>query len=284
MTADRDTTRIVRSWLRTDDHESADRVLETVLARLDTTPQRRSWWPSRRSARMNRFVQIAIAAAAVVAVAIVGYRLLPRTGGVGGPATPGPTATPRPTYPALSQGPLAGRYTVGGLKSRVTAEVPAGWTTDTDWVFIGPNGNGAPDGMAVRFYTVANVFKNPSSTAEGLFDPPVGPTAADLAAAIVGDPAWAATQMADVSLDGRPAKHLQFAVAALGPDAQFDMFGDTTGVDIWGFYGGQIFDLYIVDVGNERLVIDAFHYPGTSAADLAAEQAVIDSIQLDAAP
>jgi len=33
-------------------------------------------------------------------------------------------------------------------------------------------------------------------------------------------------------------------------------------------------------VGGKRLVIDAFHYPGTSAADLAAQTAVIDSIQL----
>ena len=45
MTAERDTTRVVRSWLRADEHESADRLLHTVLARLDTTPQRRPWWP-----------------------------------------------------------------------------------------------------------------------------------------------------------------------------------------------------------------------------------------------
>ena len=37
MSAERDTTRIVRSWLRTDEHESADRVLDTVL----TLPVRR---------------------------------------------------------------------------------------------------------------------------------------------------------------------------------------------------------------------------------------------------
>ena len=287
MSADRDLTRIVRSWLRTDEHESADRVLETVLARLDTTPQRRPLWPSRRFAQMNNIARVVIAAAAVLAIAFVGYKLLPRTGGSG--VTPTAVPTPRPTYPALNgQGPLAGRYTLGaGLKSRVTAEVPAGWTTDTDWVFIGPNGNMAPDGMAVRFYLVENAFKNPRSFADGVFNPPVGPTAADLAAAIVGDPAWAATQSADVTLDGRPAKHLQFAVPAtsgLGADGQFDMFSLAGEPDEWGFALGQIFDLYIVDVGSERVVIDAFHYPGTSATDLAAQQAVITSIQLDPAP
>jgi hypothetical protein len=289
MTTDRDTTRIVRSWLRTDEHESADRVLEAVLASLDTTPQRRLRWPSRRFTKMNTLTRLALAAAAVLAVAVVGYNLLPRSGGVGGPATPGPTATPRPTYPRLNgQSTLNGRYTVGGgLQSRVTVQVPAGWSTDTDWVVIGPNGNQAPDGMAIRFYTVVDVFKNPRSISEGVFNPSVGPAAADLAAAIVGDPAWAATQMADVAIDGRQAKHLQFAVPAssgLGADGQFDMFGVAGNPDTWGFALGQVFDLYIVEVGTERVVIDAFHYPGTSASDLAAQQTVLQSIQLDPAP
>ena len=51
MSTERDVTRIVRSWLRTDEHESADRVLDTVLDLLDATPQRRSWWPARRIRR-----------------------------------------------------------------------------------------------------------------------------------------------------------------------------------------------------------------------------------------
>ena len=42
MNTDLDTSRVVRSWLRTDEHESADRVLDTVLALLDATPQHRS--------------------------------------------------------------------------------------------------------------------------------------------------------------------------------------------------------------------------------------------------
>ena len=54
MSTDRDTTRIVRSWLQTDEYESADRVLDAVLDQLDTTPQRRAtWWPARRLPQMN---------------------------------------------------------------------------------------------------------------------------------------------------------------------------------------------------------------------------------------
>ena len=36
MSTDRETTRIVRSWLNTEERESADRVLDAVLDRLDT--------------------------------------------------------------------------------------------------------------------------------------------------------------------------------------------------------------------------------------------------------
>ena len=78
-----DVTRIVRSWLHTDEHESADRVLGVVLDQLDTTRQRRPWWPARRIADMNTYAKLLIAAAAVVVVAVVGINLLPGNGGVG---------------------------------------------------------------------------------------------------------------------------------------------------------------------------------------------------------
>jgi hypothetical protein len=66
MSTDRDTRRIVRSWLKTEERESADRVLDAVLDRLDTTPQRRAtWWPARRNPDMSNIFRISIAAAAV---------------------------------------------------------------------------------------------------------------------------------------------------------------------------------------------------------------------------
>jgi len=290
MSADRDSTRIVRSWLKTDEHESADSVLQAVLSRLDTTPQRRPLWPTRRFIHMNNVTRIAMAAAAVLVVAVIGYNLLPRTGGFGGQGTPAPTAVPSPTaapIPLNGQTTLDGRYLIGagigaGLTSRVSVTAPAGWSASGDWVLIGPHGNQAPVGMAIRFYPVDNLFKNPRSIAEGVFTPPVGPTAANLADAIVGDPAWGATRAPDVTIDGLAVKHIQFTipdVAGLGTDGQFDMFGLAGAPDIWGFRSGQVFDLYMVDVGTERVVIDAFHYAGTPASDLAEQQAAIDSIR-----
>jgi hypothetical protein len=81
-------TRIVLSWLREDAHENAERMLLRALDEVDATPQRRSWWPARRSNRMNTYAKLIVAAAAVLVVAVIGYQLLPRAGGTGG--QPGP--------------------------------------------------------------------------------------------------------------------------------------------------------------------------------------------------
>ena len=85
MSTDRDTTRIVRSWLEEGVTALPDRVLDTVLDQVPATPQRRSWRPTWRFVPMNTYSKLAIAAAAVVVVAVLGYNLFPRVG-VGGPA------------------------------------------------------------------------------------------------------------------------------------------------------------------------------------------------------
>lgn len=100
MKTDPQLTRVVRSWLREDGHEDAERLLFTVLNQLDTTPQRRAGWLARRFPIMNsnRF-RFGIAAAAVMAAAFLGLRFLPSN--VGGPG-PIPTPTPTPASPVFT--------------------------------------------------------------------------------------------------------------------------------------------------------------------------------------
>ena len=132
MSTERDTTRIVRSWLRGDEHDSADRVLNAVLDALDTTPQRRAtWWPVRRTPTMNKFVTIGLGAAAVVVVAVVvGAQLfgLP-SGGVGSQTTPtpqpSPTATIRPTPTPVPAPPLTQSFT--SELHGISMSYPQGW-------------------------------------------------------------------------------------------------------------------------------------------------------------
>jgi len=100
MTTERDPgTRIVLSWLREETHENAERVLLRALDEVDTTPQRRSWWPAWRTSPMNTYAKLIAAAAAVLVVAAVGYQFLPRSGGIGGQPTIAPS--PSPTLLAL---------------------------------------------------------------------------------------------------------------------------------------------------------------------------------------
>ena len=100
----------------------------------------------------------------------------------------------------------------------ITVSVPAGWS-GSDWVARGPKGNDKPDGMAIRFYTVESLYKNPVSPDDGLL--PVGPTVDDLVAATLSDPAWTATGPTDISIDGCAGQLVQLTIPSdvhLGTD------------------------------------------------------------------
>jgi hypothetical protein len=94
MTMDHDVTRDLRAWLQTERGEEADRVVNDVLDQIEWIDQRRPSWVARRFQSMNdnRF-RFGIAAAAIVAVAFLGVRLLPAS--VGGP---GPEEVPETTF------------------------------------------------------------------------------------------------------------------------------------------------------------------------------------------
>lgn len=114
MSTDRETTRVVRSWLEEGVTRLPDRVLDAVLDRVPTTPQRRSGWSAWRSYRMHTYAKLAAAAAAAIVVAFVGYRLLPGNGGVGGQ----PTVAPSPSPTLLARGTFVA---VGSLNTTLDA-------------------------------------------------------------------------------------------------------------------------------------------------------------------
>ena len=294
MSTDRDvTTRIVRSWLHEDAHEDADRILDLVLDEIDTTPQRSASWLARRFPIMNsNMFRVGIAAAVVIVLAFVGLRFLPGSGSFGGPPPPTPTPTlepsPSPVPPLngdLSQPP--GRYQVDlALPMKVTVQVPEGWSANGNWVVIGPKGNLAPDGMAVRFYGGAlNLYTDPLAPGAGELVPAVGPSVDELVSAVVDHPGWTTTDPTPITIDGYSGQVLHVTLPAGTSDATpFYLFVDPAGGQIWGWAAGQLFDVYVIDVGGERLVIDAFHYPGTSASDVAAQTDVINSVKLAPKP
>ena len=128
MTTDQDLdTRIVLSWLREETHENAERVLLRALDEVDTTPQRRSWWPAWRTSRMTTYAKLIAAAAAVLVVAAVGYQFLPRNGGIGGQ----PTIAPPPSSALLARGTFKWRGTPIELEATAEGSSVTGSMTGT---------------------------------------------------------------------------------------------------------------------------------------------------------
>lgn len=294
MSTDRETTRIVRSWLEEGVTALPNRVLDAVLDQVPATPQRRSWWPPRRFADMNNYAKLAIgaaAAAAVVVVVVVATNLLSR-GPLVGPATTGPlptattVATSLPTSgPSASPrvlafpapGPLAiGRHEMTRSGVRMSLAVSSsGWGSQGDFQMTKNLTDGAfifwvqaPDGV---YEDSCAQVKGPPST-----DPAT--LAADVASIPDTDVVSGPT---DVTVGGRPAKEVVLTIAA-EPECQtalylwYDEFGGR-----WASKNGDRMIVWIVQVDEALVWIDA---EMRKDADPALEQeirAMVDSIQFE---
>ena len=246
MSTDRDTTRIVRSWLRTEENESADRVLDAVLDQLDTTPQRRTTlWPARTFPHVSNYAKLAMATAAVLTLVVVGMRLLPGSG-TGGLVAPSPTATaspsPSPT-PGWPSGELeAGRHSVELNGVRFSFDVSPGWSTTQFQGMIRhltpSNGHWPWIGFLNTFDSVADQPCTSSAI-------PVGPTVDDFANAMTTIPGTEASEPSATTIGGVPAKFVELTINddigcqptsfwLYGPDSAWPNSIDTT-VRVWVF-------------------------------------------------
>jgi len=184
---ERDTTRIVRSWLEHGVTGLSDRVLDQVLDQLPATPQRRQPWTRWKSGRGNNAFRLATTAAAALVVGVIGFALWSGGAqkGVAGPGPAGPIVlvSPSPSPDAKTQsqpvghGPMApGRYYVdvdlhdwapsgGGAvmrsgAARVTFDVPDGWVGFEDWA-INKAGAGTSGTLAMAPMTIESIFLDP---------------------------------------------------------------------------------------------------------------------------
>jgi hypothetical protein len=295
MSTDRDTTRIVRSWLEEGVTALPDRVLDAVLDRVPATPQRRSWWPTRRIAQVNTYAKLAAAAAAIVVVAVVGYQFLPGISGPGAPTTaPSPTATPVPTQaPRLpTDGPIdAGTYRVSSVPTFLVT-VPAGWVS-----VGGTNLRKHPDEpteLALDTFAAGLQVFSDACDSEGKAKG-IGPTASDLVAALRAQQNSEVSEPVEVTI-GRPiagyytgrATRLEISV----PDG-LDLAGCSNGgLQIWVDSSGEnylawgndpaiVVTVYIVDAGSGRVVLVPHHQPGPTASDVAELDAIVASVVVE---
>jgi hypothetical protein len=259
---------------------------------------------------MNSVLKIAVGAAAVMAVVLAGVAFLPRSnpsvgGAVATPsASPSPTPTPAPPaspsasalvpgFPDISDDVAPGTYrwgAGGATPADIIFTVPAGWASR----YGIPNKNrGGPGEIAVGNWIISNIYTDPCQWAGALLDPPVGPTVDDLATALVAQKGRNATAPTDVTLGGYPAKRIELSIPANLDRATCDggvirtwvAPGDdpanaTVDSQSLGMHPGQLNVTYIVDVNGDRLVIDTWHMPGTSAADLAELEGILASMRI----
>ena len=289
MDPERDVTRIVRSWLRTDEHESADRVLDDVLAMLDTNTQHRPWWLARRLADVSTGARLAIAGAALVTVAAVGFNLLPSSGVVGGPTastaqipSPSPTATTSPVPDPVSK-IEPGSHVLSTPQMRVHLTMPAGWSGDESGINLLPGvGYRGMLDLTVTANDVSYVVSDVCADEADVAFAPLGPTVEDLTRALANQVGVQRSGPTDVTLGGYPARKFVLTLldACPGPEGH-GFWADAART--YGFWlkHRETGTVYVVDVNGDRLVITSQYGPSASAEDIAQLSAITDSIEIE---
>lgn len=299
MSTDRETQRIVRSWLHTDEHESPERMLQAVLDLVESTPQRRApWWLARRNPTMDTALRIAIAAAAVVAMA-VGTLVLTSSPGpiVGGPSptpaiSPSPAATTSaaPSAPLASPGPIPGGGALApgtfhhdtAVSTRVSVAVPDDWRVwhnGEDGFVIFRESVDPPRGRGLFVMRVDAVFANACDASAGTIAPS---GARDLAEALAGQARTNASAITDVTLAGRPATHVEYSMTSTPDDTCLNYKLDRWPTS-WGTREAlerERDQVWIVDIDGQLLVADAFSFAQVTENELAELRAIVESITI----
>jgi hypothetical protein len=291
MSADRDVTRIVRSWLHEEAHEDADRILGLVLDAIDTTPQRRATWLARRFASMNNnLMRAALVAAVLVVAVIIGAKLLQQPS-VGSPSVePSPSAAPSASAPArldlLPTGDLAaGTYEIDKVfPVRLTFSVPVGFGHGRGAADgVGIQGN--PSGRGFEFQIAKNVYPDPCHTHAGAANPPIGPSVDELVTAMTTLVGFQAGPVTDVSIGGLPAKAFDLTndidqSTCDDQSVETFIFAGSSGSS--GVGRGEHQRIYVMDVQGTRLMIMTYYFSDATGsadgADAATLTAIVQSI------
>jgi hypothetical protein len=138
MSTENDVARSLRSWLRENRHEDADRVLDVVFDQIPATPQRRAAWLARRFPTLSTYARYGLVAAAVVLAAVVGIAIYGNS--VGGPPPEGsasfaPSLMPSRSPSALPtpiSDPIVGTWAASATTcaQQAAAVEAAGFTTE----------------------------------------------------------------------------------------------------------------------------------------------------------
>jgi hypothetical protein len=291
-----DLDRSITAWLVARAPERApERVLAVSRDRIQTTRQRRTPWPVRSVPVLSTPVRLALGAAAVLLIAVIGVSLLPERRTIGGPQpTPIPTpSAPVSAAPSLAQGPpyvpgsgvmTAGRYRLG----RITFDVPKGWTAFEEWAVLhGDYAANPPDGAGFVRWRIASVYADPChwTTSATI---PTGSTVDGVVNAFKAqDRGGSVVTPVDTAVGGYRGKLIDLVVPA---DIKFSdcdkgeyhSWAAPNEGDRYNQGPGQHDVLRIVDVGGSIEAILTDYSVAAPAAVRAQLQSMVDSVVFDA--
>jgi len=231
MTHVRDTDRLIRAYLEEGVTELPDRAYDAVRSGIDRTRQRVVIVPW-RIPDMNGIAKLAIAAAAVLVVAVVGVNVMSDGGGLGGPAaTPAPTPlvspSPSPGANSWPTGPLEiGRHEANLYEIPFSFDLPSsGWQS---YRFTGMIEKGTYPAADYRWIGFLGTLDQVSTDPCAGVAKTVGPAVTDLASALTTIPGTHAVGPTETVIGGLPAKLVVLTLHDdIGCDpSSFWLFGD----------------------------------------------------------
>jgi len=271
--------------------------------------------------RRGSTLAVAVAVAALIGACSAAATPVPTTAPIPTTApTPAPTSTPTaaPTAavtaaPALSPLPSAaglplptsdgvalsaGTYYVDDAGStagfinaqRLSFTVPTGWTSAD---FAAKN-RGKPGEVFFAVWVVTHVFTDACHWGTLVN---AGTTAADLIKVLAAQQGRTASAPSEATIGGYSATRIELTVAPdldtstctdgnlrYWPGAAVDGAGPDMSSGLCCNPAGNIDDVYALDVAGRRNVVVARFYPGSSEADKAELQSILDSIQIEPLP
>ena len=279
-----------------------DVVRNSVRAQLPTTKQIGPVSGLMRDLYMNRSIDTparwGLVAAVIIGAVIIGGALFLGGNNVGGPPASSPFPSVEPSAaPTTPPGPAAavdfsgldvsaltpGSYVFTHVPPvRVTFTVPAGWEKfPPDWVVWSTDNIKA----TLAVVSVDNLYADPCDSQLLFRDPAVGPTVADLAAALGTVPGLTFSAPTDVNVAGFDGLQLDYAPPdTFGACSAGEplLWSVNRGTDVQPAPGGDdVFTIRILDVNGTRLVITTAHGPGVPEIRVAELEAILDSIQIE---
>jgi hypothetical protein len=237
---------------------------------------------------------------AVVASSLPGTVVVEDPSPIPGPPSLDPTVTPHPTFVS---GPAKAGLTVfdpvGASPIFLTISLPGGWRTAGTGMFV-KGGGIAPTGMSIGAWSIKDVYLYPCRWASGVVaDSGLMATAEGQAEALADwwgqDPKMPPTSNSPIApnatrptlttIAGYPASYVEVLILTKFDFGQCDghqlVLWDTAGGGIrYGLGPGELHRLWVVDVYDTVIVLDAAFYRTTSAADQAQLQTMIDSVAI----